>query len=81
MTTGVAEPDVDAAAEIATGDGNDDDDGLSHWHCCLPDRALCGARLGGEPCPDGEDVECVVCRGMEDLPCEVTCHPYLGEVS
>lgn len=69
---------VKTAETIETTEASTDDgDSLSHWHCCLEDRALCGARLTGELVADGEEVECVVCRAMEDQPCEVTCDPWL----
>jgi hypothetical protein len=64
------------------GGHGDDEDNLTHWRCCVKDRALCGAksRPDDENIRD-EDVNCVVCRAMEDQPCEVTCVPWLRGAS
>ena len=72
MTTAVqpvAEPETD----------DDDDQGMTHYFCCLDDRGICGTKLDGDfdDDDDEEPAECVVCRAMEDQPCEVTCDPWL----
>jgi hypothetical protein len=60
----------------------DDSQGMSHYFCCLEDRGICGTRLDGDfDDDDDEPAECLVCRAMEDQPCEVTCHPWMGQVS
>ena len=59
----------------------DGDQGMTHYTCCVDDRGICGTKLDGESVDDEEPAECVVCRAMEDQPCEVTCHPWLREAS
>lgn len=79
MTT-VKPVETEAAAQAET--VNDDDQGMTHYFCCLDDRGICGTKLDGDFDEDDEEpAECVVCRAMEDQPCEVTCHPYLTEAS
>lgn len=56
-----------ASAPLSTGG-----DELTHWHCCNPSRALCGADLTDSPEVD-EDADCVVCVDLEDAPCSSTC--------
>lgn len=53
--------------------------GLTHYFCCLEDRGICGTKLGGETIDSDEPAECVVCQAMKDQPCEVTCHPWMRE--
>lgn len=74
---------VAEAAEVqgeTASDGDGEQPGLSHWFCCLEDRGICGTKLDGDfDDDDSEPAECVVCRAMEDQPCEVTCEPWLGQ--
>lgn len=76
MTTVVA-----PAAEPVPVTSDDGNEGMSHYTCCLDDRAICGTKVGGDTIPDEEPADCVVCRAMEDQPCEVTCHPWMREAS
>lgn len=79
MAMMTAEPLVEP---VTSDGGNGDDDTMSHYTCCLDDRGLCGTRVTSEVIPDdGVKPDCVVCRAMEDQPCEVTCHPWLGGAS
>jgi hypothetical protein len=54
-----------------------DDDTLSHYFCCDPDRALCGTDLPvcDEADDDDEAVDCVVCTSLaeSDVPCRAGC--------
>jgi hypothetical protein len=51
------------------GDGDD----LNHWRCCDVRVTLCGAPLvEGEDVPP-EQVNCVVCIDLQDLPCKPGC--------
>ncbi|HEU4568253.1 MAG TPA: hypothetical protein VFR99_09475 [Marmoricola sp.] len=76
MTTTTTTAVAEAAAEKPSDEGS-----FTHWYCCVEDRGICGTKLSGEEVHDDEPAECVVCRAMEDQPCEVTCHPWLREGS
>jgi hypothetical protein len=52
-----------------------DDDDLSHYYCCDPDVALCGADLSTVPVDESVDTDCVVCVDLDAafLPCGRDC--------
>jgi hypothetical protein len=55
--------------ENTTAARNDID--LDHFFCyCNPDKGLCGTNLTDYPfLDDDEEVDCVVCLAMVDMPC------------
>ncbi|NEA42730.1 hypothetical protein [Streptomyces sp. SID11385] len=44
---------------------------LTHYFCCDPDRALCGAVVAGTPIVTATEVValCVVCDDLAQAPC------------
>lgn len=46
------------------------DDDMIHVVCkCSLDVALCGKNMTNRPWADGEEIGCVVCAQLDDLPC------------
>ncbi|MGC5042449.1 hypothetical protein ACLQ16_03930 [Streptomyces albidoflavus] len=38
---------------------------ITHYYCCVPNRALCGLDLSGMPPAGGGEQDCVVCVDLD----------------